>query len=512
MAVTVAAPPAVADNPARRTESLFNVLQFGDEGLTDEQRLRLGLKYFPDNKVQGTLIISRGLTLTSPVDIDIAWVSLEMTGGAIDCSTITTGPALRFLNSSSSGYPYTRNSYRGLRLTGPGEGTASVGIRFDSPTYPVRGVGFYGLEISDFGTGVEFLNNAYLFNFFSFSITDCGTGASMPSGAANYGENIKFIGGEISACGRGIHNNNSNGNIHVTSTRFEDCGQAVRVEKGGVFLSECEVELGDRAASTKLPPFFTGTSTDAKVQVIGGRLTASSVCTAASFFETQNPSWGCGIVVVNFAIGTARTTTGYLIGGTGNVRLDQVVLEDSPSSASNSGSLLTSPKNNKLIDGSFDLAVVADAFFTAPASTSRTAAGGATLTTSAGKLIVTRTSASSPVVVAFDVPCVAGKVYANSLTVSGGTSSGTFTYSETFIAVIGQPTASIPSAAKSDVRESIQVSMDELKTRLPAALSFTAPSSTRAAPAWATHFRLSLDISRLSVGTVEISDVIVTEV
>ncbi len=183
----VAAPPAFADDPTRKTDSLFNVLQFGDDSLTDEQRLRLGLSYFSANKVQGTLIISRGFAITSTVDVDIAWVSLEMTGGVLDSSAVSNGPALHFFNSSNSGYPYTRNSYSGLRLVGSGASGTGVGIRFDSPTYPVRGVAFYGLEISNFSVGVEFKNNAYLLNFFSFEIKNCATAISMPAGQTNYG-------------------------------------------------------------------------------------------------------------------------------------------------------------------------------------------------------------------------------------------------------------------------------------------------------------------------------------
>lgn len=507
-------PANAVDEPVDplKVHGVHNILEFGDPSQSDEQRLKAAMAYFVGLRQEVNLTISRGFLLSDTVVVDTSYISLEFTTGNIDARALLDRPAFVFTGSSSSGYPNTRVAVRGLRLVGPGSSASnSVGIRFESSAGVIRGVGFFGLEVSGFGTGLEFRDNAYLLSFYNFHFYRCGTAVSLPGGTVNSGENIKFIGGGIGTSTLGVYNGNPNGNLHFISTSIDFCAAAVFAESGGVFLDQPHLEFNETGAASTAPHFVTGASTSAKITITGGHLFFHSPPAAPYIFETRNPSWGGGIVLSQVSMYNTSTTTGYLCGGTGRLRTRDIIQHDGNGSGSGNGAIMPSSTANKLVDGTFSLPAVIDAFVNSTDATSRTSSPGMSLKNVSGKLVVTRTNITSNVSMAIDVPCTAGLTYGSLFLVTSATSGGTVSVIESFIASPGKDSRGIPAVSKSDARGPSNIALSTIKANLPYRRVNGPTSWSRVAPAWATHFRLRFLYSAVTAGSTVFDEIVITE-
>ena len=489
---------------------VHNILEFGDPSVSDETRFRMAVDYFVNARQEVTLTISRGFIITDTLVVDTSYISLDFTTGNIDATGLGGKPAFQFKSSSTSGYAYNRSSVRGLRLVGPGASTAgSVGLLFDTTGGSIRGVGFYGLEVAGFATGLSFENNAYLLSFYNFHISRCGTGISMPAGKSNYGENIKFLGGGVGTCDLAIYNANPNGNLHLVAVSIDLCLQAAFAEYGGIFLAQPHIEFHETGASSANPQFVTGANQSAKITINGGILLYTVTPTAPFIFETRHAGWGGGIFVSQLTMYNTATSSGYLCGGTEKAHFTDLIQYDGNSTGASNGAIMPYRSANLLVNGDFSLPAVVDQFVNASDATSRTSGPLMTLAIADEKLVVTRTGTKS-VMMAIDVPVTHGLTYASLFTIDSSTSTGTLAIIESWIAVSSLDSRNMPVVSRSEARGPTNVAMSTIRASLPYTRRNGPMPWSRVAPAWATHYRLRLNFTSVSAGQTTFSEFVVT--
>ncbi len=501
------------DSPTKaQVDGVRNILEFGDSSMTDEARLRLALADFVARRQEVRLTVSRRLVITDTITVDTSYISLDFTQGTVDARTVKNRPAFKFTGSSNAGYPNTRTTVTGLRILGPGSSdTTAPGIVFEAAApADVRGVGFIGLELSGFATGLEFRSNAFLLTFINCHVYRCNVGISMPGGLQNYGENIKFLGGGIGTCDLAVQNSNPNGNFHLISMSIDFNRRAVEALAGGVFIDSPHIEFNETGSKSAAPHFVTGTDSSAKIVVTNGHIFFHQDPVAPVIFETRNPSWGGGIHLISVAMMRTSTTSGYLCGGTGQITVSDPVLYDGGSSGSSMGALMPSKQANVLADGAFDQSSVVEAYVWNKDRTSRTANPGMNLRVASGNLVVKRLDATKPGTVAFDVPVQAGKVYALAVTFGSTTSTGTFEVIESFIALRGDNSSALPTILREQARGGSVINMSTLTGTPNFRRVFAAGTWNRQAPAWATHYRLRFWMDRVSVGETQIQEIVIT--
>ncbi|MBO0982877.1 hypothetical protein IOC53_03340 [Rathayibacter sp. SD072] len=512
----MAAPAASALDetiPATRVNGIHNYLEFA--GTTDEDKLRAAIEYFVAARQEVTITVSKSFKITRTLVVDSSYISLEFTCGPLNATAITNGPAIVVVGSATSGYPNTRAAITGLRLLGPGSAAASsVGILFntDSTTAATtRGLGLWGLEVTGFGTGVSFENDAFLISFYNFHIYRCKTAVSMPAGKVNYGENIKFIGGGIGTSTVGVYNANPDGELHFVSTSIDFCVQAVKVDAGRVILHQPHIEINESGSSSTLSQFVTGTNTAAQISISGGHLFFHQTPMANFLFETNAGGWGGGIQVHQLSLFNTQMKSGYLVGGTGKVRISQHITSDGNGSGSGQGSILHSKAANKLVDGTFTLGSSVDAFINSTDATTRTTSPYMTLTTNGNQLLMTRITGGLGPSVAIDVPVTAGLLYGVDFTIAGSSSTGTMYVSESFVAVTGTSPIGIPVVARSNARPVSNLDLTGANSQAPFRKTYPQTTWNRVAPAWATHFRLRFTFGSVTAGVTRFSEIVITE-
>ncbi len=495
----------------QQVHGVRNVLEFGDSSMTDEARLRLALNSFVSAREEVRLTVSRRMVITDTITVDTSYISLDFTQGTVDARTVTNRAAFVFTGSSNAGYPNTRATVTGLRLLPGSASTTSPGIVFEgAATTDVRGVGFFGLEVSGFATGLEFRTNAFLLTFVNCHVYRCNIGISMPAGLRNYGENIKFIGGGIGTCDLAVQNSNPDGNFHLISTSIDFNRRAVEALAGGVFIVAPHIEFNETGARSTDPHFVTGADSSAKIIITNGHIFFHEEPAAASLFETRNASWGGGIHLISVAMMRTSTTSGYICGGTGQITISDPVVYDGGGSGSSMGALMPSAQANKLVDGGFDQSSVVDAFVNNTDRTSRTANAGITLRVASGNLVVKRISTTKPGTVAFDIPVEHGKLYAMSITFGTSTSTGTIELIESFVAIRGEGTAGVPNVLRNLARGATPIAHTAINGTANYRRVFGAGTWDRRAPAWATHYRVRLLFDKSGLGETQIQEIVVT--
>lgn len=108
-----------------------------------------------------------------------------------------TGPFFRFAAAAGSGMS-------NCTLVGPGGTSSTQGLVCGGPASDTSCIdnSFYNIDVSNFGVGLQFDNNAYIDFFYNPAIHDNGAAGEnniyAPNGIAGFGENISFYGGQIS--------------------------------------------------------------------------------------------------------------------------------------------------------------------------------------------------------------------------------------------------------------------------------------------------------------------------
>lgn len=511
------APAANALEPTaeNQTKGIVNSLQFGDPSMRDQDRLQAAIDYYAAAKQEVTITISRVFPITKPIRIDSSYVSLDIVCGALTVNGSFV--AFDITASSTSGFPNVRAGIRGLRLVGPGAAAAgSVGIRFNSENIDtgVRGYTFWGLEVSGFETGLSFENNTFLLSFYSYHIYRCKVCVSMPAGKMNYGENIKFIGGALGTSDLAIYNANPNGELNFVATSIDFCAQAIKADAGRVFMIQPHIEVNNVGANSPLSQFVTGKNTSAQISLTEGHLMFQVPPLAANYiFETQAGGWGGGILVNQMSFYNTKTKSGYLAGGTGKVKFDQIVPNDGNGSGSNQGNILSAKTANKLADGNFSLgSTVVEAFINSSDAVDRVSSATVQLSIVDKKLRMKKIGTkTSPTSVAFDVPVKAGLLYASDFTINSTTATGILYCIESFVNIAGYDAKGLPRVIRSDARTPSNIDLTSLVGKGPLRKTFPQTSWNRMAPAWATHFRIRFTFGNVNAGDIDFLEMILTE-
>ncbi len=137
----------------------------------------------------------------------------------------------------------------GCTLVGPGIRSSTIGLLVGGPTRFNSAIlsSFTANNISNFGIGLQFGNNAYIDTFLNNWIHDNGTDGGthnlyVPEGLSEFGENITFIGGAITnnptangystTCMEML----SSGSMKFYGLSFDQCGMTINTTNAVVDL------------------------------------------------------------------------------------------------------------------------------------------------------------------------------------------------------------------------------------------------------------------------------------
>jgi hypothetical protein len=162
------------------------------------------------------------------LQFDGACVGLVSNGATLDASGLGAAAAIT-VNRPQPQSPFGENvpPWNGVHVIGPGASTNTIGLLVQAGA-----VIFDQLNVSNFGVGVPFGNNAFLDRFEAPMIFSCRTAFSFPSGAnGTAGENITFEGGSIFGCQVGFNSNG--GEINIESMSIDGLSDAAVVNLDG---------------------------------------------------------------------------------------------------------------------------------------------------------------------------------------------------------------------------------------------------------------------------------------
>ena len=167
-----------------------------------------------------------------------------ITGPTVLYYTPTTGTAVTIAQSLGA-------QLNGCTLAGPGVSTSTVGLLVGGPTHANSAIlgSFTANNISNFGVGLQFGNNAYILTFLNNLIHDNGIGSGMhnlyvPPGLFEFGENISFIGGAITnnpipayaGYSTACVDIQSSGSLKFFGVSFDQCGMTINTANAVIDL------------------------------------------------------------------------------------------------------------------------------------------------------------------------------------------------------------------------------------------------------------------------------------
>jgi len=145
-------------------------------------------------------------------------------------------------------------------LVGPGGSTSTQGLICGGPTSATSCTNhsFYNIDISGFGAGLQFGDNAYVNFFYNPQIHDNGSAGEnniyVPATISAFGENISFYGGTISnknttsaACINLLAGKPNSGGVefHLYGLSLDQCGITMDTNAGGFLdLQSVHMEAG----------------------------------------------------------------------------------------------------------------------------------------------------------------------------------------------------------------------------------------------------------------------------
>jgi hypothetical protein len=136
-------------------------------------------------------------------------------------------------------------SMSNFKLVGPGQTTATTGI-LQSGTASGRSTrpSMYNAMIYGFGIGFDAVNYAYLNQFYSTEIRNCGTGLRQSVGLDS-GEGISYFGGAIYNCEtQCVHTLDASTEFMFFGTSFDYTPKMFLHEAGRIGLYGCHIEAG----------------------------------------------------------------------------------------------------------------------------------------------------------------------------------------------------------------------------------------------------------------------------
>jgi hypothetical protein len=268
---------------------------------------------------QNYISLPSGVTckINSGITIDSACVGLEGNGSVIDASGVTTGAAIT-LTSSEPANPYSANAarYSHFMLTGPGASGSAVGLQINA-----GGIYAGPINISNFGTGIQFGSYAFNDRILGSDVWNTGTGFNCPAGLTNAGELVVIDGGRIFNSVEGI--TNSGCEFSVTNTAIDGMSRSAIVNSGGTFyLHNVHIEYFTPIAGSPIEQ-EGGCNAWSMIEIDGGRIQMDNWSPNSMQSLVDNtPASICGgagpwIRMSNVFISGVQPTSGSLVTGTG---------------------------------------------------------------------------------------------------------------------------------------------------------------------------------------------------
>lgn len=197
---------------------------------------------------EGQVLDLSGATydITVPVTFHPARVMIEGNGATLSGTNMLGSHLLKF--DAPSAQPMFGTRHRDLSnisIVGPGENAGSnltgLLISGESSSRSPR-PSFRALNINGFTKGLEFINRAYLCQFYSIAVYNCKRGIVQQAGA-DAGENISFFGGAIYNCGEYcLQTVDDSAQLFFHSVSFDYTPRIALIEKGQVILTDCHIE------------------------------------------------------------------------------------------------------------------------------------------------------------------------------------------------------------------------------------------------------------------------------
>lgn len=197
--------------------------------------------------------LARGLVLdfagatyriTTPVSLQPNRVHMLGNDCNFDCTGMTDTYAIILESKSPSPqFNAKSRSFSNFNIYGPGQLTATTGIvhggssagRSARPT-------IYNANIYDFGVGYDMINYAYLNQFYSTEIRNCGTGLRQSLGS-DAGEGTGFYGGAIYNCEtQCVHTLDDSSELMFFGTSFDYTPKMFLHTQGRIVLNSCHIE------------------------------------------------------------------------------------------------------------------------------------------------------------------------------------------------------------------------------------------------------------------------------
>ncbi len=139
----------------------------------------------------GAVIVEEGGSFSTPILFNTPGKPVLLSGLPGDVITLTwTGAGTAMTFDYATGHRMG-HGMRDLTLTGPGNGTATVGVVFGGVN-GAEGIEFRDFKIQSFGVNLEMGSHTWLANFDQGMVRDGGINVLLPSGLVEAGEQIAF--------------------------------------------------------------------------------------------------------------------------------------------------------------------------------------------------------------------------------------------------------------------------------------------------------------------------------
>ena len=202
--------------------------------------------------------------------VNVGYVSLYGGGVKLDFSGLSAGAtAITFVGGGSQ-YNQASKSINGFEIEGPGIGSTSTALYFNTVSEP--GPSHLSIEnvvLHDFAVGWELGDNAYLIDNYHVDFYACGTCISMPSGKTNSGSICNFYGGTWFNSNNGADLNSGPNQTQLFGVALGEIGTGVagggncfKLTEGSLVLHGCHIE---GAAKAKL--FYVPAANPALVRI-----------------------------------------------------------------------------------------------------------------------------------------------------------------------------------------------------------------------------------------------------
>lgn len=473
---------------------------------------------------------------TAPTtDLDVTWVSIHGEGQAtrIDVSGIPEGEgnyaAKLFTTPASSlgnipyqggdkltnvmfigraGVPYPDRKVDGLIFESTGPGRSGLG------NFATRGV-----TVSNFRNGVVIGANAYIIHMFEPRIDRCTVHLLMKA-ASNSGEGVITYGGTLgTSAGVLIRNENPNGAVRAFGTSLDYAGSVADAVRGSIELYGCHVEFENGTNDLKDIPFKTYAAQDSRILIHGGEMLSfkgTNPISQPTIF--QSAKGGMGITVRDMKMAFLVTPTGNISQGDGMCRISGTTILDGAGNASISrgtdanNSIAVDPAMNHTSPVDWSITRVATGGqpptdrWTSQTGTIKKVADPKVSGGYGGSVAVTKLFGSGAEfsIQAHCETSNGAQMHTRLRMLSGGSTTGTIYVAFAYGVVRGYDTLGRPILHRLDIHATRNVDLASLHDGWADVQSY---SSKMPAPAWATHYVVSMSLVNMSKdGTLYIGE------